>query len=197
VSTQTFRPRSLTPDELNGFVIHVVRTHVEQREGRKRTIGSYHVTYEGQDLPQLKGFTVESPGPGDNATPGSGRRLQASGYPLSAWKGRNYVTNGYSAAKEPTVVPKPAIGIEETGIRQGIIIHPGTGFLTAIGTINLTKRLDGPSADIDYQDSRQRVIDLITAMQQKLGSQFPSGDVKRIPNAWVNISGEPASESEN
>src|SRR4051812_11480485 len=112
------RPKALSADELSGFVIHVSRTRVERREdGRRRTVGQYRVTYEGQEINTLVGFTVESGGPGDNATPGSGRRLEAGGYPLSTWAGPTYVTLGYSTNEDPATRPRPAIGVKSTGNR--------------------------------------------------------------------------------
>jgi hypothetical protein len=196
--TPASRPRALTPDELNGFVIHVSRTQVQRREdGRRRTIGRYRVTYGGQEITTLTGFTVESGGPGDNAIFGSGRRLEAGGYPLSAWDGSAYVTLGYSTNEGPDARPKPAIGVKNTGARSGILIHPGTGFLSALGTVNLSKALDAATANIDHQDSRQRVVALIAAMKEKLGTRFPSRNGTDIPNAWLNITGEPGDEGAN
>jgi hypothetical protein len=46
-------------------------------------------------------------------------------------------------------------------------------------------------ADIDFQDSQQRTVALIEAMKEKLGSNFPSSNNVRIPNAWIVIAGEP------
>lgn len=142
-------------------------------------------------MPGLEGMTVESRGPGDNTRPGSGRRLETGAYPLYTWAGTNYRTFGFSTDEAPTARPKPAIGLGETGSRAGILIHPGNGFLTAIGTINLSKVLEGPGANIDYLDSRKRVIALIDAMKQKLTTEFPADNGSRIPNACVIISGEP------
>jgi hypothetical protein len=152
---------------------------------RIRTLGNYHVTFGGQPVAGLEGMTVESRGPGDNTTPGSGRRLETGAYPLYAWAGNNYVTFGYPSDDAPTARPKPAIGLGETGARAGILIHPGNGFVTAWGTINLSKVLEGPGANIDYQDSRKRVIALIEAMKEKLSSEFPAANGNRIPNAWA------------
>ncbi len=67
----------------------------------------------------------------------------------------------------------------------------------SIGTINLSKPLDGASADIDFADSRKRVAALIEAMKDKLGPNFPADNNMPIPNAWLVISNEPALSAAN
>ena len=57
----------------------------------------------------------------------------------------------------------------------------------SIGTVNLSKPLAGAADDIDFEDSRARVISLIEAMKAKLGSGFPSSNNMPIPNAWILI----------
>jgi hypothetical protein len=63
--------------------------------------------------------------------------------------------------------------------------------MMSIGTINLSKPLERPESNIDFQDSAARVIAIISAMRNKLGKDFPSSDNERIPDAWIVISGEP------
>lgn len=183
--------RPTLSEGLDGFVILVLRTRTERNaQGRSRTVGYYHAFFNGQKLPDLEGMTLESRGPGDNSSP-RGTRIEARTYPLFTHEGANYETIGYSANADTSAGPRPAIEIGDTGNRMNILIHPGQGFLTAIGTINLSRPLDGPSSPISYEDSRQRVIALIDAMKEKLGNAFPSQNGAKIPRAWIVIAGEP------
>lgn len=193
--------RTTMPPDLNGFIVYVSRTHVERRgdNRRLRTVGRYKVTFEGNELTGLRGATYESRGPGDNTSTGRRlyRRLETGAYPLHTWRGPKYVTLGYSTNDNIRALPRPGILIGDTGDRSAILIHPGIGFLSAIGTINLSRPLDGPEERIDYQESRNRVIELIDAMREKLDDAFPAENGERIPNAWVIITGEPVPMAES
>lgn len=187
---------SVKPSKLDGFVISVLRARTERRPGKdfSRTVGYYHVFFNGKKLPDLEGMTVERSGPGDNT--GVGRqahtRLAAGTYPLSTHGSANgkYGTYGYDSALSPTA-SRPAIRIQDTGVREGILLHPAQGYLWSIGAIHPSRPLADASADIDYQDSAQRVIALIDAMKDKLGVDFPLSNNQTIPNAWLVIAGEP------
>jgi hypothetical protein len=62
----------------------------------------------------------------------------------------------------------------------------------SIGCINLTGRaLQRGVDDIEFFDSRQRVVGLIQSMKAHLGNQFPSSNNVRIPNAALILRGEP------
>ena len=130
---------------------------------------------------------------GDNSSMGrqNRRRLQAGTYPLTTYAGAKYATIAYATNPLPSALRRPAIGLGSTGQRVGAAILPGAGFPAAFGAIILSKPLSGPEAQIEYQDSRGRVIALIDAMQKKLGSDFPSKNGIRIPNAWIVVAGEP------
>lgn len=188
-------PRSVVPD-LNGFVIFVQRSRTERREDKNfsRTVGTYYVTYEGEKLPNLEGATAEREGPGDNSRNGvlARRRLQAGAYPLFTHAGADnkYRTLGFAEPGGLQVRPWPALRLEETGDRGGILLHPAAGFLMSVGTINLSKPLNGPTDDIDFQDSRARVIALIEAMKANMRGNFPSTNNVRIQNAWIVIADE-------
>lgn len=186
------------PSNLDGFVISILRARTERRAGLpfSRTVGFYHVYFQGQELAGLEGETIEREGPGDNSPTGvnNHRRLEAGAYPLSTAEGDKYSTSNYADPGGLANRPWPAIGVGETGSRSGILIHSAQGFIMSIGTINLSKPLDG-AADIDFGDSRQRVIALIKAMKEKLGSNFPVTGNTPIPNAWLVIAGEPGDTS--
>ncbi len=190
--------RCVDPGPLSGFVLNVQRIRTERRPGMDflRTVGSYSATYEGQKLQGLTGATVERGGPGDNSKIGvaSHRRIEACTYALSTYGGAGgkFATIGFPSAGGLPDRPWPAIGINGTGDRVGIIIHPAAGYLMSIGTIILSKPLDGSNADIDFADSRERVAGLIAMMREKLGSNFPTENGVPIPNAWIVISDEPS-----
>jgi hypothetical protein len=195
IPTPTVSSRFTESADPNGLIIFVERIRTERRvdSGFARTIGNYYVTYHGQKLPGLEGMTIEGPGPGDNSHGGQNRRLEARSYPLftHAGSGERFRTIGFATSNEQSARPWPAIRIEETEARSGILIFPAAGYLMGLGTINLSKPLDGPNADIDFQDSRARVIGLIDAMKAQLGSYFPSRNNEKIPSAWIVITGEP------
>ena len=194
----TTTPRSVPPN-LDGFIMFISRTHTEQRPGMAfaRTVGSYHVTFGGQRIPDLEGTTVERQGPGDNSATGvqTHQRIEAGIYPLFTCGGTRYVTLGYATDPNQASRPWPAICIGETGSRSGLLIQPAAGYLMSIGTINLSTPLDGPSANITFPESRQKVVALIEAMKAKLGTSLPTASNVRIPNAWLFISEELASAS--
>ena len=57
--------------------------------------------------------------------------------------------------------------------------------------INLTKKMDGPLSDMDFVESRARVITLINDLKAFAGDAFPTTNGKAIPNAFVVVDGEP------
>jgi hypothetical protein len=191
-------PPGQVPD---GYVIRIRRQRTERRRGGGvRTVGNYDVFFRGQKVGGLEGMVLETYGPGDNTATGTAyhRRVEARTYPLGTHSSDGsvpkYATQGYTSSTTPFAKTRPAIRLDKTGYRGGILMHPGGGFLASIGCLNLSRPLSGPNDNIDYVDSRARVIAIIEDMRAKLGSAFPSRSWKTIPNAWMMIEGEPADE---
>lgn len=191
-------PPGQVPD---GYVIRIRRQRTEQRRGAGvRTVGNYEVFFRGQKIRDLEGMVFETYGPGDNTATGTAyhRRVEAKTYPLgthsSAGMVPKYATHGYTASTAAFAWSRPAIRLDNTGYRGGILMHPGGGFLSSIGCLNLSRPLAGPNDSIDYADSRARVIAILEDMKARLGSTFPSRSWKTIPNAWMVIEGEPGQE---
>jgi len=176
-----------------GWELHIKRETTQKRpsDGKIRTIGKYQVYHDGQPVPGLAGVTAESRGPGDNSVAQNGKRVKAGTYPLWTQDGTKYDTIGYSQSLSTGAKPKPGIELKNTGARSEILIHPGQGFLASTGCINLATNLPHAGEPISYIGSRKRVIALIEDMKQYLGSNFPTQNSKKIPNAMVVIEGEP------
>jgi hypothetical protein len=178
-----------------GWEMHIVRTSEQRRisDGKRRTVGTYQVFHDGekQTGPGLSGMVAETRGPGDNSEPGNNRRVEARRYPLATQDGIKYVTFGYKESDSSSTKPKPGIELLETESRTEILIHPGIGFLAAIGCINLCTSLPDADEMIDFAPSRRRVIAVIEDMKSYLNGGFPSKNGKKIPKAFVVIDGEP------
>lgn len=181
----------------SGFVLKIVREKMQHRTGKdfNRTIGYYQAFYDGQRLDELSGVAVERQGPGDNKKTGDkfDRRIKAGTYSLSTHRGSSgkYATSKYANSSSPKLRPWPCIRVDGTGSRTGILIHCASGFAMTVGCINLSGKLPGGDSNIDFQDSRKRVIALIEVMREKLGAKFPSVSNVRIENAILIIEGEP------
>jgi flagellum-specific peptidoglycan hydrolase FlgJ/N-acetylmuramoyl-L-alanine amidase len=191
-------PPGQVPD---GYVIRISRRRTEQRRGAGiRTVGNYEVFFRGQKIRDLEGMVFETYGPGDNTATGTAyhRRVEAKTYPLGTHSSDGlvpkYATHGYTASTAAFAQSRPAIRLDKTGYRGGILMHPGGGFLSSIGCLNLSRPLTGPDDNIDYADSRERVVAIIEDMKARLGSTFPSRSWMTIPNAWMVIEGEPGQE---
>lgn len=52
----------------------------------------------------------------------------------------------------------PGVELRGTGERSEILFHPGHEFKVTTGCINLVGSLADPSHDIDFADSRDRVV---------------------------------------
>ena len=175
-----------------GFCLYLQRIRQEQRAGigHARTVGDYQCYWQGQAVSGLSGQMVERNGPGDNTATGKDRRrVEARQYPLAIQDGV-YKTYGYAAAGPPL----PALALENTGERTGILLHPchdgDNGYLSSIGCMNPAIGLTTAASRINLADSRTRVIAIIDALKVRLGTAFPkSGE---IPNATVIIEGEPS-----
>ena len=177
-----------------GWEIHIERKSMQSRnygKARQRTIGTYQVYHDGKRQPGLSGVTAERGGPGDNSTPGNGKRVEEGIYPLWTQDGTKYDTMGYHRSEATNVIPKPGIELMETGKRKEILIHPGQYFISSIGCINLATNLPHAGEPISYKGSRKRVIALIEDIKAFLGNDFPNKNGARIPRAWAVIDGEP------
>jgi hypothetical protein len=189
--------------EIDGFVLQVERLREEYIPGDPdtgsniRTAGNYTALFNGRPIDGLSGMVFERLGPGDNGPNGKqyARRVEQGTYPLitQGFEGSHYKTWGYVTNDEH---PRPGVLLGETNVRSGCLFHPGggavgqPGYLRSIGCLNLSKPLHGV-AKMDPFDGRDRVIAVIEAMKSKLGSQFPATNGHRIPNAWIEIKGEP------
>lgn len=101
------------------------------------------------------------------------------------------MTLGYIVTTDPDQTPKPGLELLNTGNRTEILVHPGHGFLSSIGCINLCARLTSANADMPFVDSRDRVIAVIDDLRAYIGARFPHYNGQSIENAWVVIDGEP------
>ena len=134
----------LTPIVGDGWELHVNRLGLHQSGAEIRTYGAYHVYHDGNPVCGLHGYLCEAIGPGDNEAAGCGRRVAAGRYPLWTQFGR-YRTIGYSDDQvTPGADPMPAIRLEGTKNRSGILIHPGYPpklYLSSVGCLNPTSPL--------------------------------------------------------
>jgi hypothetical protein len=184
-----------------GWELQVQRLgiHKSGSAARTRTYGTYQAFLNGQPIAGLSGNVCECPGPGENDTPGSQenrKRIKAGRYPLWTQFGPTYWTMGYKTSVDPPAqIPMPGLLLDEqaTRIRTGILIHPGhpdTLYISSVGCLNLTKPLQA-TEDMDFVDSRSRVIAVIDSLQSFAPTAFQQGHSKPIPNAAIIVEGEP------
>lgn len=162
----------------------IVRLHKQWRQGRARTVGIYQVYHDGAPT-DLFGMTAESPIPGDNKVAGNRKAVEPGIYPLYTQDGEHYKTLRYIYGG-PAEFPKPGIELANTGNRKEILIHPGHDFLASVGCINLSHYLPSGQTDINWEDSRKRVIDVIEDMKEYIDT-FPEKNGMPIPGASVVI----------
>jgi hypothetical protein len=191
----------IQPPDMDGYVICIERRAVQGRAGKtfKRTVGEYQAFFNRRPVPDIHGTAVERQGPGDNTGTGveQHRRLEAGTYPLFTHAGaaNKYRTLGFANPGGLQVRPWPSIRIGNTNARSGVLIHCAAGYLMSIGCINLTGRdLRIGRDDIEFFDSRSRVIALIKSMKFSLGTGFPSSNNTKIASAALVIRGEPKSK---
>jgi hypothetical protein len=165
----------------------IKRKAEHRRSGRRRVIGTYQVFHNGQPVAGLSGMSVESPGPGDNSSTGSRRCIAPGVYGLATHDGERYCTIGYTANVNPAALRRPGLRVTQTGARDGVLLHPGRGFLASVGCLNLTRPLWGGADDMDFIESRNRVIALIDHMRACLAEQFPDENGQEIPTAVIEI----------
>jgi hypothetical protein len=194
----------------HGWEFHVQRLGMHRRGDEVRTYGSYQVLIEGAPAPlrngvPLAGFVCETEGPGRNHPENNGLRIEQGRYRLTTQFGK-YVSIGYSTDTQVAAKPHmPAIALTDTDKRTGILIHPGHparagdppfAFLSSIGCFNLTAALQPPD-DIEYFESRARVIALIDSLAEFAPAAFHDNHghaIKQntvIPRAFAVVDGEP------
>lgn len=184
-----------TPSPDTGFCVHVRRLRVEQRPNHvPRTVGEYQCLWWGQPIAGLSGQMVECGGPGDNTDEIGDeldRRVTAGSYPLAVHASFKYRTFGYTANIDTKAKPRPALRLDSTHEREGILIHPSSGYIWSTGCLNPCSGLQHPGSNIDYRDSRSRVIAIIDGLAACLGARMPRRPDAAIPEAHVWIEGEP------
>jgi hypothetical protein len=172
--------------QLLHWEIVIQRESIQTRGKDKiRTVGRYGVFHNGVPT-QLHGWTAESKGSSDNSKARNRKRIEARTYPLWTQDGEHYKTIGYNP-KASTRYPRPGVLVGDTNKRSSILIHVGHGFLASVGCINLSAELKDGNTDIDFVDSRKRVIAMIEDMKSFLGAAFPKVNNELIPGAFLVI----------
>ncbi|WP_299508414.1 hypothetical protein [uncultured Roseobacter sp.] len=178
-----------------GWEIHFLRddTHSRHSDGKVRTVGRYQIYHDGVPASgsDMNGMFAETRGPGDNSTVGNNRRIEEGIYTLRTQGGTKYKTHDYTSSASSSAIPRPGIELRGCAPRTEILIHPGRGYLSSIGCINLCTNLPDASEPITYKSSRRRVISMLDDLSQFLGSSFPDDNERPVPNALVVIDGEP------
>jgi hypothetical protein len=176
-----------------GWELLVSRLGVQQSGRRKRTYGAYQAFLDGRAIASLAGHMCECVGPGDNLHAENNKRIEQGRYPLSTQFGR-YRTSGYSQdLQTPGAPPMPALKLDGTGKRVGILIHPGHPpnlYLSSIGCFNPTGPLTADQT-MDFWDSRTRVIALIDSLRGFAPAAFRNEANTPVPDAFVVVEGEP------
>lgn len=194
----------------HGWEFHVQRLGLHRRGDEIRTYGIYQVFIDGAPAPPqngipLSGFVCETKGPGRNHPANNGLRIEQGHYPITTQFGK-YVSIGYSTDTEVAAKPHmPAVALTDTDKRTGILIHPGHpanpgdppfSFISSVGCFNLTKALQ-PADDIEYFESRARVIALIDSLAAFGPAAFhdaqgkPIKENTLIAGAFAVVDGEP------
>lgn len=155
--------------------------------GKRRTVGAYQVFINGQPVAALSGDMAETRGPGANRPAGNNRCIERGNYDLHIQSGTKYATIGYTSNVNPSALRRPGLLLLPTDQRVGILIHPARGFLWSVGCLNPATALPNASSQIDFIDSRARVIALIDSLRSTLGSMFPTAGGQKIPDATVEI----------
>jgi hypothetical protein len=176
-----------------GWELCVQRLCVQVAGERRRTYGRYQVHRDGALVPALAGFMCECVGPGSNAVPDTGLRIEPGRYPLTTQFGR-YRSMGYREdASEAGRDPMPGFRLEDTGNRTAILVHPGHPpnlYLSSVGCLNPTGPLVADQ-DMDFRESRARVMALIDDLRDFAPEAFASEVNTPIQGAFVVIVGEP------
>lgn len=178
----------------HGWELHVERLGLHQRGELRRTYGRYAVFVDGAAT-DLTGYMVETIGPGDNSMPDIGRRIAAGRYPLTTHY-RSFVSAGYSLSDSVVADPPlPAVRLLDTERRTGILIHPvylpdPKLYVASVGCLNPTRAVS-ETQDVDFWDSRARVIALLDSLRAFRPEAFATATPTPIVDAAVVIDGEP------
>jgi len=178
-----------------GWELHIERFRVDPGGDRKRTVGRYQVYRNGQPVDSLSGQICECAGPGNNEQPRSGKRIRPGRYPLytHGTADTKYRTVHYAESTAPAEEPMAGFLLYPTGSRGPILVHPAHPphlYLSSTGCLNPTRPV-GPRENMNYSDSRQRVIDMIEELKRLVGGSLPEESRHRIEDAWAVIDGEP------
>ncbi len=180
----------------HGWELSVERIGLQSKTGQPtRTYSSYQVFIDGTPVGSLRGHICERTGPGDNTQQGVHRHLRISEgrYPLSTQFGPHYRSMDFSPGPEH---PMPGFLLLETGERTAILVHPGHPpnlYISAIGCLNPTRERTEVQ-DIEFSDSRGRVVNMIDSLRAHDPSAFAPNKVGQntpITRAFAVISGEP------
>ncbi|MCV9938252.1 glucosaminidase domain-containing protein [Boseaceae bacterium BT-24-1] len=184
-----------------GVVLQIKRLRAEKRRGKgERTTSTYQLFIDGRPVDGVRGMFLEPRGPGDNSSAGVQlhTRIKEGRYPLLAHAGSRQVggvtkfkTIGFTTSEAVGAPPMPSIRVGNTKSRTGILIHPGDGYLWSIGCLNPTKSLADANGNMVYTDSRKRVIEILDALRDALGSRFPTGNNETIRDVTLEVIGEP------
>jgi hypothetical protein len=178
----------------HGWELLVTRLGLQSHGGVTRTYATYQAHRDGVMIPALFGHLCECTGPGDNTEEDNGMRIEAGRYQLSTQFGQRYRSMGFSTDTHVAgALPMPGLLLKDTENRTAILIHPGHPphlYLSSVGCLNLTKPL-GKNDDMEFFESRKRVIAMIDNLRAFSPGSFQNGHMKRIPDAFVVIDGEP------
>jgi hypothetical protein len=176
-----------------GWELLVTRLGLQSHGSKTRTYSTYQAHRDGVAIASLFGHICECPGLGDNAHKGNHKRVEAGTYNLHTQFGI-YRTMGYSKDLQIEAKPHmPGLLLLPTGHRTGILIHPGhppNRYLSSIGCFNPTKPLHNAD-DMDYFESRARVIALIDSLHDFNPDAFQNDHSRIITGATVVVDGEP------
>jgi hypothetical protein len=175
-----------------GWELRVDRLGLHVFGSSQRTYSTYQAYIDGQAVAGLSGHMCECIGPGDKV-PDSGKRISQGRYALWTQFGK-YRTVGYSTDMQVAGEnPMPAILLEGTSPRTGILIHPAYPpklYLSSVGCLNPTYPL-GSDEMMNFWDSRSRTIALIEGLRSFAPDAFRCEASNPIINAWAVIDGEP------
>jgi hypothetical protein len=176
--------------------LNVKRLGLHQREGeRVRTYGAYQVSIDGVSVPRLSGHICECTGPGDNTERGKREhlRIHQGRYALSTQFGEHFRSVDFT---DHAAYPMPGFRLLGTEVRTDILVHPGyppTLYLSSIGCLNPTRPLTA-GQDMDFEDSRDRVIALIESLREHDPNAFANeniGNNTPIRDAFIVLQDEP------
>jgi hypothetical protein len=177
----------------NTWEIRIKRLGVQKSGANQRTYATYQVFMDGKPVAGLSGNMCERTGPGSK-TPKSGKRIVPGTYPLSTQFGMKYKSLDFSDVTKPGgQKPMPGILLMKTAPRSAILIHPShppTLYISSIGCLNPTQPRTSKQ-NIDFVDSRSRVIALIDSLKAFAPNSFKKKANTAIPNATCIIEGDP------